>query len=466
MLRFAAPLLVLTVPLAVGCREPDAPVAPGEAGTLIVDSDPQGARLLVNGEETGQETPDTLRDLVAEEDTVEVLLDTLGLEYGFVIPVRAASPNEVITVRGPLLLRCASSSCVQGTVAYHEPNTVRFATSPLGALLYTSGAGGGLFWPGATTNSYVSGANAVIAGVRESTGDTVALGPYDYDYLVGRPVPEMELADGRYTFRQTSWILPSGGLGISTIRGIEIEQTIMGDAAVDDVVVVRLVFRNITGDPLYRTFDPGVPPSGETYESVYVGFTLDADIGNVSGEADDDRLSYDADRDLVFVYDGDFLADAFGGGWNARPGVVGVRVLEAPAGTTVALNAWPKSYDGVPVDWSAGMGSEPAGWRWLSARHQFLSNHPDERIGHAPGSAADYRVSVAAGGDGLRLAPGDTASLTVAVLIGEPVAGTFTSGTDLEPGDPTDTDRALYQVVAELLQRADEAEGVISTGGS
>lgn len=463
MLRSIILLAVFAVPLTAGCREPDRPVDPGDVGTVIVDSDPRGARILLNGEDTDEVTPDTLMELRAERDTIVVVMDTMGVTYGFRAPVRAASENEIVELRGPLLFGCPSRACVAQTAGYHEPNTVRFATSPVGALMVVGGAGNGLFWPATTANSYVSAANAVIAAVRESTGRRVALGPYDFGYLFGRPVPAVEVADDRFTFRQTAWVLPPSGSTTSTIRGLEVEQTIVGDGTQDGIVLLRLVFRNITATPLYRVFDPGVAPGGETYEQTYIGLTLDVDVGSGDGEANDDMLSYVPDRDMAFMYDSDFKTDEFDGDWQGRPGVVGLQVLEAPADTDVRLNGWPAEHNGASVDWAAGTTTESVGWSWLSATQSTLENHPDERVGYAPAESDDYRMSVSVGE--LRLAPGDSAALTIALLLAPPTDGTFTSGTVLDPGDPTDTGRPLYDVVADLLGRSDEAATLLPIAG-
>jgi hypothetical protein len=50
--------------------------------------------------------------------------------------------------------------------------------------------------------------------------------------------------------------------------------------------------------------------------------------------------------------------------------------------------------------------------------------------------------------------PGDSASVTIALVLAEPVPNTFTSGTILDPGEPTDQTRALRAVAAKLLAKA------------
>src|SRR5690606_8529502 len=138
----------------------------------------------------------------------------------------------------------------------------------------------------------------------------------------------------------------------STVRGLEVEQEIIGRPSLDGVLLVRLTYRNITDLPVYRRLDPQ-PDEGVAYMNAYIGFVLDVDIG----ESMDDMVSYDPDLGLAFMYDLNFRETGFQAGWSDRPGMVGVRVLEAPAGVTPMLTAWPRR-----VDWMSGTVGEADGW--------------------------------------------------------------------------------------------------------
>ena len=61
----------------------------------------------------------------------------------------------------------------------------------------------------------------------------------------------------------------------------------------------------------------------------------------------------------------------------------------------------------------------------------------------------------------LRLAPGDSARIVLAVALAPPAPGTFTSGTNIPPGNPDDTGRQMYRVVALLRERLAEAETLL-----
>src|SRR5690606_26783149 len=134
-------------------------------------------------------------------------------------------------------------------------------------------------------------------------------------------------------------------------------------------------------------------------------------------------------------------------------GLVGMRVLEAPEGSTVLLNAWSTG-----LDWNAGRTGEEFGYGMLSGSSVVSPQHAHERIGHMPPNAGDMRMSVTAGP--LTLAPGDSAQIVIAVAVAPPVGGTYTSGVTMQPGDPLEARRPLAEAAANLRQRMVAAEGI------
>ena len=455
-------LLLAGLAAVSGCREADRPAGPVFGGRVAVDSDPQGAVIYVDTTRRAETTPDTLDDVPVGTRIIGAWRDSAGVQYGFAMRVEV--PREgLVEVSGPLLARCFDTGCYADIVQQYTVNSMRFATTPTGRLFYVDGSDGGLYWP-STTNSYLATGTPIFAGVSSATSREVATGAYAYqidetiyEYLAGRPAPQVEQTAEQFSLTQTSWVLPPGTLVMaSTVRGLEITQQVIGRADPDGVLLVRLTFRNITNDPLYRRMDP-VPEGGVTYTDAYIGFALDPDIGG----AEDDLVSYDPSLGLAFAYDSDFKEPGFTAGWADRPGLVGLRLLEAPPGTSPLLTAWPR-----PADWYSGVigpVDEEDGWWWLAGRQHEISgaypDHPDGRIGFAPTSANDYRIAVSAGP--LTLAPGDSARLTVAVVIAEPRAGTFTPGQPMSPGDPLDTSRAIYRVAEALRQRAIAAADLV-----
>src|SRR5690606_35539959 len=266
------PLLLVGIAVAAGCREADRPSGPVLGGWVAVDSDPRGARIFVDGQSRTQVTPDTLRDVSVGRRDIGAQLDSAGVPYGFTAVVDV--PDEgTVDVFGPLLIRCASDGCFRTFTKYRTVNTIRFATTPTGHLFYIDGTGGGLYWPSGTQNSYVAGGGAAFAGVWSASSAQVALGPYAFGdgfgniaaYLTGRPAPEVEETSLGFSLRQTAWVVPPGSFTVfSTVRGLEIEQEVVGRPSLDGVLLVRLTYRNITDQPAYRVVDPQ-PEEGVTY---------------------------------------------------------------------------------------------------------------------------------------------------------------------------------------------------------
>jgi hypothetical protein len=447
-MKRAAIGVLLTLTLA-GCSDEDSGTNVSGAGWVEIGSEPQGARIFVDGKDRHKLTPDTIRGLSGRHD-VSAFIDSAGARYGFMINLDV-QPDSIIRFNGPLMLSRCSNTC--GALKTHTPNRIFFSRSAAGPLLYTDGSGTGLRWPATTSNSYASIGAPLFAGIMLGA-DTVSLGIYDLTYYAGRPFPQVQVATNLFTLRQSYWLLPPM-LQTTTVRGIEITENVVASPNVDDVLVVKLVFRNITNKAAYRAADPLVPPNGFTFDRVYVGFGLDADIGTST----DDLFSYDPDLNAIFMYDAAFQESTFNGAANTQPGLVGLRILDAPGAARRVLNGWPSTVAGVTGDWKAGLVTERLGHSMLSGRLAFAPDHADDTIGHMPGSnPADYRISVSAGP--VTLAPGDSTFLTVAIALADPAAGTFTSGTIVTSGDPKTVDRTIMKVAATLRQRLLAAEAL------
>jgi hypothetical protein len=430
-----------------GCREGDGPLTPNGGARVFVVSDPAGAPIFVDNQSTGLRTPDTLRGLGGRHD-ISVRLDTVQATYGFTTRVFLTEADSAIRIEGPLVNRCAEPVCYNAQFRYYAANRVRFASNPVGNLFLRGGTGGdGLIWPSLSNNSYASGSMVGFAGILGN--DTVSIGIYDHSYLAGRPVPTVVQMPDRIELTQATWIVPpSANLQRATVRGLEIVEHVVATTSTDDVLVIRLTFRNITNQPLYAALDPTVPPAGRTFENAWLGFVFDPDIGT----SNDDALSYELPLDLVYAYDARFDENIFGEGFGRAPGLIGLRMIEKPAGTTTILNGWLSAGVLGAQDWLSGTATERNGWGMLSGMRSFNPDHPDPRIGHVPPPNGDVRISVSAGP--VRLAPGDSASVTIALILAAPVPDTFTSGNILDPGEPTDQTRALRDVAADLFAKA------------
>jgi hypothetical protein len=449
------PLVLLLVLVLAACREDDGIIGETGGSRAFVVSDPPGARILVDERATGRFTPDTVGGLAGQHN-ITARFDSVEATYGFNALVLFPGSDTTIDITGPLLFRCAEVLCYQNVFQYYAVNRARFASNPVGVQFLEDGTGGqGLLWPSVSNNGYVSGGMPVFAGMM--LGDTVSLGAYDTQYFAGRPAPTVTQSADSVAIRQTTWILPPAQLlQFVTARGLAIDQHVISVQRVDDVVAIRLVFRNITADPLYQRVDPAMPAGGTTITNAYIGFLLDPDIGTPM----DDAISYDPELDLVFAYDAHFEEANYGSGYNLKPGLVGLRVLEAPQGAGVALNGWARSKD-YSADWKAGTITEGAGWLMLSGTRSYQPDHPSRWIGHLPPETGDMRLTVTAGP--VNLVPGDSAAITIAIVLAEPAAGTFTSGNLQDPGNPTDPSRQLLRIAAQVLERARAADEVLAS---
>ena len=439
-----------------GCREEDGPLGGDEAGVLVVRSDPAGGAIRLDDRATGRVTPDTLRGTAGLHQVV-VELDTVQLKYRYSAQVVVPPTGEPLTLDGPLMARCqgAASDCAGPFRLQYQLGTVRFAANALGPFFLQAGQGQGLYWPAASENSYISTATPVFGA--KVDGTAVSTGIYDMNFFAGRPAPLAITASGQFTLSQTTWILPPAQVQqFVVVRGLEVRERLLTTTSADAVFLIELTYRNISNSPLYAIVDPGVGQVGVTFEDAYIGLAVDPDIGSNDSESDDDRVTYDAEAATVYAYDAGFLVPGFTVNQNS-PGLVGLRVLERPAGTAVSLNAWTRQ---TAVDWQGGTTTQVAGYGMLSGLQSYTPDHPGTTIGHLPESAGDVRMVAAVGP--LRLAPGDSARVVLAVAIASPSPGTFTSGTNIAPGNPEDTSRQIHAVAGQLRATLATAGGLLT----
>ena len=455
-MRHAVTILAAAALCAVtACREEDGPLA-GASGKLVVTSDPSGARVIIDEVDTGLRTPVTIADVGGQMD-VEVIFDSGGARYSYSRRV-TVSGNLTETIHAPLAARCGPGAnlCIENFASTHIAGNFGISVNALGAIMLEDGIGGGLLWPSNTNDSYVSNGMPMIAA--KLGGHPVALGMYDTPALAGRPALDVDLAGGALRTDQKTWIAPtSSSTSLVTIRGIEVREEMMIDPAAPDIVLIKLTYRNITNSPTYQLLDArgGEFGAGLTYDDVYVGFGLDPDIGVSSN----DLMAYDPERQTVFAYDADFSDNAFTSGAAQMPGIVGLRLLSAPSGARTILNGYGLTNTNVSRDWHAGTSDEGTGWSVLSGTAAYTPDDPDPNIGNLVTSPTDVRILVSAGPYTLR--PADEITIVVAVALARPKAGTFTPGTVVSPGLPSDGSRQILVIAADLRARLLEAESLL-----
>ena len=451
--RIALALLGCMLTLA-GCRD-DGGAGPGDGtGRAYITSDPPGARISVDGRRVGRLTPDTIGGLPVGRREIIVTLDSLGYDYRYRSQVVVAE-DSVSSVSGPVVLRCEDPLCYQRLRRYHNGADLRIAANAIGSVLLDDATGNALYWPVGSRHSYVSHGTPMFAA--RMGGDTVGLGIYDIPFFAGRPVAPPALPPGRTLLSGNAWIIPPPQfIALATIRGLQIEHRLVASNEIPNTAAIRLIFRNISTDPLYQLTDPLIPEQGVVFENAFIGFAMDTDIGR----PEDDLYSYAPELNMVFAYDAqmeegrEFVGDA-----RTAPGLIGLRVLEAPAGAGVILNGW-ANVGSVSPDWGAGKVNEAMGLRMMSGIRPYPLDHPDPRIGTQPEFLGDIRIMVSAGP--LTLAPGQADSITVAIALATPVAGLYTSGEVLQPGSPFDITRQLALVAAELFSTAIAAEELLT----
>jgi hypothetical protein len=360
-------------------------------------------------------------------------------------------PDSTVSIAAPLTIRCSNALCLREASEFHSAGNIRFAVNAAGPLFVYDRVDQGIVWPLSTPNSYSPLGAATITGLIEGEG-AAALGLRNAgsspNYWAGRPIPE-RVGTAPYRVRVPAWIVPQFPSS-TTLRGLSVTQEIVVDQSLPNALHIIVTWRNISADSLYRVLDPVSPEQGVTYTDAFLGFLLDADVGPID-ESNDDLISYSVEHDLVFAYDGDLEVTGFTAGWADEPGMLGLMLVEGP-GTSVRLNAWPKSRDFVS-------GSSDADGRVLIMAEQGdPPNHTHPSIGFAPDDEADdYILSVSTGP--VTLAPGASLTARFAVLLARPAAGTFESGMLLPAGDPVDAGRPLAATAAPLLALADSVIG-------
>jgi hypothetical protein len=437
--------LILT---AAGCQDDEDTFTPGENTRLEIGSDPAGANILLNRSATGKVTPATIFDIAGEQD-IEVRLERDGIAYGYRAENVDVKGDSLHRVFGPLMFRCANELCALASARTRDLGRLRVITQANGALFMKGGNGEGLLWPLGSSNSYASIGMPLIA-MLSGNRDTLALGIYDRDYLAGRPEPTVTTTGDQTTVRQSTWLVPPQELILAnspTVRGIEVEEQLIGNAN-SDVVFIKLKFTNITNRESYRAADPVVPSGGMVFDQVYVGFGMDPDIG----VANDDMVTYEPAQNMVYAYDSNFLEEIFSAPNSATPGMVGLKIVSSSVLGIEALNAWPQTFGVGLGDWRAGTSTERGGFSMLSGLRSLPTDFPGQLIGHVPTQPQDFRMSVGVGP--LRLTPGESVEVTVAVIMAFPVAGEYTSGQVVAPGSPTDDARAIRRIAGTLIQRA------------
>lgn len=435
------PLLLLGLACVESRNRPTVPVF----GDLAVLSDPAGAVIFLDGRRLEGVTPDTLAELAAGRHALELQLES-GRDEFFLWRDSVDVPEEGLgTVDAPLEGGCGRDCPFQIDAGRIVCRLNTLGDTCAGAFFSDQVA---LQWPGAE-GDYAAGGRLLAAAILGTdagprAGDTMATLVFRQSWTGRRPV-RIQTSGSCQVVRRRYWA--TSLLRPAPLLGLEVQETLVAvdSATVRDLLFVHYRVENVSDDPRYRRIYPEIPAGGYTFESLYLGFGFDIDVGVAS----DDLGSFDPDLRLGFVYDADFL-DAGLGDRADRPALVGLVTIEPPDGATErTLTLW-RSGD----DWDDGLRTDFA-WRVLAGRLRGgdpIEDHPAPELGFLSDVPDDYRLTEAHGP--LTLQPGAAVEFTVGLLLAEPAAGTFTPGQVVAPGDPLDPDRAVLQVAESLRELA------------
>lgn len=156
-------------------------------------------------------------------------------------------------------------------------------------------------------------------------------------------------------------------------------------------------------------------------DSVYVGYFMDNDIGagdlNVMGVGpNDDLIGFDRSLNLGYTYDSNFNEP----GWSSTAGYIGIVLCEtpqnpgasAPLGLT-AFSTWTREGPEQEVD-----NEDRDNLKYAQLRGTGIPDDPDERVFETFEEPQDVR-HLSGSGPYLRFQPGETISLTMAVVMGQ-----------------------------------------------
>lgn len=234
--------------------------------------------------------------------------------------------------------------------------------------------------------------------------------------------------------------------------GLEVLTTYYLPAARKDVMFVRFDVRNISNQAGYRLVHTDVPAGGFTVENIYLTPVVDADIGApAAAERNDDNATVFPDDSLIAAYDQAFAVANFATASAPKPGLVGLRLISAPAAAKALIAELGDSLTYLTNAFEDHTYSLLAAGRAGTPRTQAGCVERTFALVCSTETANNVVMGWSIGPIA-SLAPGQSTSLTVAILFARPQAGTFTSGTLVAPQNDQigSTERTIYGVTAAL----------------
>lgn len=235
-----------------------------------------------------------------------------------------------------------------------------------------------------------------------------AFGTGTYDLRPEDFVSQMDTycAFGDYEADQGRFLAPSDGYDAEPL-GIRLEQRTYSWAFgfATNYVYVDYKITNMNPYPI---------------DSVYVGYFMDNDVGagdiNTEGVGgNDDLIGFDVGLNLGYTYDSDFNEP----GWSTTAGYIGIVLCDtprnpnasAPLGLT-AFSTWDREGPEQNVD-----DDNTDALKYAQLRGTDIPGDPDPRVLETVEEPQDVR-HLSGSGPYLRLPPGETISVTLAVVMG------------------------------------------------
>lgn len=502
-----AALLLGVAIVAAACGGRDAPVTPTGPVTLTFapliftptnGGPPDTVRgiFTLDGTTTVALT-DTIRNVARGRHTVEIRSDADYLVQRYEVDINPSGSELRVPIQQEGTCRQAAFDrqfCIEGVT---RRNVLRWSRHPrvycptndFGEWCARSASDEALggAWPSdSTRNAYIERGRLLLAGtvgpeLGSVAGARIATAfdtPGDYS-----PRQRLTVASGdssRYvnevwTDARYLAIFPErqGRLPVSDRRnarfGLSVRVTYFLPESQPDAIFARYDVMNISNHPDYIRVHPGEPADGHVMRDIYLVPTIDADVGGPggggAGEFDDDNVTAFPDDSLVATYDAALQVPNFTGGYAAKPGLVGLRLVSGPPGTTARALLFDADRE---LNFATSAAEAATYAVLLAGRGAAVPGCTASTAalvcGDLTETPGDYRMAWSVG-PVASLAPGQSTSITVALLFAQPTPGTFTSGTTIAPqnGELASTTRPIYGIAALLRALGASTAGTVVT---
>ncbi len=495
--------LVTLLALAAGCgsdlASPSGPVTvafftpsyPGPGTTTLVAR----GTAVMDGRDTVRIPEDSLFGLVRGTHSLSALLDIAyipTLLYGTISPVGSLEQVFVPLPASCRLYATDGTFCGSNSVVLWRQHPRTYCpANDFGDFCswFPDSYRLGFSWPlDAADNQYLAHARLLVgavlgAGAPASTvGDTLAMALFRHgDYAPRARLRPVATDSSRWqgevvTDMRRLPVSPSTGPALNADDrvgdnfGLAVRTTYALPASMPNAILVRFDVTNVSATDDYRRVHPEEPAGGHTLNDVYLAPTFDPSIacglsGCGTGEPRDDNATLFESDSLLVAWDQEFSVPEFGAGFATAPGLLGVRLVDGPAGTSAKAVL----FDAGTTPDFVTPGVEHATYNLLSGGRAGTvagcSDYAPAALVCSPETRSDIRIAWSVGPIA-SLAPGQTTHVTIAILMASPVAGTFTSGTGVAPQNTSpqafdDTTRPIWSIAAKLRALSDSTRGVV-----